>query len=238
MKLEFSFKDVTDNISRSIDLSQNTVIYGNNGRGKTRILSAINTLHEIADIDLRPAVLQMVEELNIEQLKIDNYDLSELFRRRDTNEGNQEFEIFLKDNEYPLRDFYGSILMIGQFSSLFSEVMYKYTSHLKNFIDYLNGDKRHIPKYYLSFRSFENMLRESQFSLRRIRNEIVHTQHFNPALEDLIPYVQDALSANDYLVRWLEKSRYDNVNAQSDRLIKIKRNLTNVLKSTNTIYFT
>lgn len=51
MKLEFSFKDVPHDIldiHRNIDLSKNTVIYGNNGRGKTRVLTTVDTIHKIA----------------------------------------------------------------------------------------------------------------------------------------------------------------------------------------------
>lgn len=85
MKLEFSFKDVPQDIlheHRNIDLSKNTVIYGNNGRGKTRILTTIDTIHKIAKKDFEIKLLNLIDDMNLDTLQIDGIDYTELVHER------------------------------------------------------------------------------------------------------------------------------------------------------------
>lgn len=106
MKLEFSFKDVPKSDlkkNRTIDLSKNTVIFGNNGRGKTRILTTIDGIHKIANLDFESKLLNLIDETNLDNLRIDDVDYTKLMSSRNVLDDN-DFLKFLQRIRIALGD--------------------------------------------------------------------------------------------------------------------------------------
>ena len=122
MKLELSFKDVPQDIQnehRNIDLSKNTVIYGNNGRGKTRILTAIDNLHKIASIEFQSKIFNLVEELNLSTLKIDGKDFTELSLPNNKIFESNYLTKYIKSIEFALNDLYSVLTELSGISFVF-----------------------------------------------------------------------------------------------------------------------
>ena len=126
MELEFSFKDVPQdelNKHRNIDLSKNTVIYGNNGRGKTRVLTAIDNLHKIASIEFQSKIFNLVEELNLSTLKIDGKSFEELSLSNYEIEESNYLAKYIKSIEFALTDLYSVLREVSEISFVFSRTV-------------------------------------------------------------------------------------------------------------------
>ena len=137
MELEFSFKDVPQddlNKHRSIDLSKNTVIYGNNGRGKTRILTAIDNLHKIASIGFQSKVFNLIEELNLSTLQIDGKKFTSLFHSNNEMLNNNYISAYVKSMEFALKDLYSVLQELSEISFLFEELLGKHLVDLKSLL--------------------------------------------------------------------------------------------------------
>ncbi len=63
----------------SFNLNQNIVFYGNNGKGKTRILKTIHTIYELAKKNNLANISKLIDEMNLKELKINDISHSELF---------------------------------------------------------------------------------------------------------------------------------------------------------------
>lgn len=77
-KIELKFVDNDNHIE--FDLSKNTVFYGLNGHGKTRILKTIQLLSELGKTKNFKGTLEIVKTLNLDYLRIDEIDHDGLFR--------------------------------------------------------------------------------------------------------------------------------------------------------------
>ncbi|PHG55517.1 hypothetical protein COI55_30215, partial [Bacillus wiedmannii] len=69
-KLSLQFKDNKKKIE--FDLNKNTVFFGNNGQGKTRILKTINSLYVLAKEKKTRNLSKIIDSMNLEELKINN----------------------------------------------------------------------------------------------------------------------------------------------------------------------
>src|SRR5690554_2168723 len=78
MIIGVEFKDVKQYVE--FDLYKNTIFYGFNGVGKTRILKLINSLPKLIDATSRMSKAEeLFFDLNIKTLKINNQDFTKLF---------------------------------------------------------------------------------------------------------------------------------------------------------------
>ncbi|WP_202973688.1 hypothetical protein, partial [Metasolibacillus meyeri] len=68
--LYLEFKDQSNSIE--FDLNRNTVFFGNNGQGKTRILKTISLLYELAKEKNPENFSKIIDSMNLKNLKIDN----------------------------------------------------------------------------------------------------------------------------------------------------------------------
>lgn len=78
MKINIKFQDNKKRMK--FDLNKNTVIYGLNGKGKTRILKTILALKKIAVDHKNQDITEMVSELNLESMIINDLDFFEVFQ--------------------------------------------------------------------------------------------------------------------------------------------------------------
>lgn len=77
--ISITFKDNNNPIS--FDLTKNTVFYGNNGRGKTRILKTIELLYGLAKTLDYDSLISQLNHLNLSNLKINQKEHSTLFSK-------------------------------------------------------------------------------------------------------------------------------------------------------------
>lgn len=76
-KLFLQFKDNEKEIE--FDLNKNTIFFGNNGQGKTRILKTINSLYILAKEKETRNFSKIIDSMNLEKLKINNVNHNEMF---------------------------------------------------------------------------------------------------------------------------------------------------------------
>lgn len=76
-KIYLKFKDREKGLE--FDLNKNTVFFGNNGQGKTRILKTINSIYLLAK-EQKPGVLsKIIDSMNLNILKVNDVDHTQLF---------------------------------------------------------------------------------------------------------------------------------------------------------------
>lgn len=237
MKLEFSFKDVPKSDlkkNRTIDLSKNTVIFGNNGRGKTRILTTIDGIHKIANLDFESKLLNLIDETNLDNLRIDDVDYTKLMSSRNVLDDN-DFLKFLQRIRIALGDYYSSMYSLSNLSYMFKEVLNRYLRALNDFLKYIDTSKSRRP---LNFNRFEYLIKDTHMLLRRIRNEFTHSQTFSVNQDgiDILHELQNALSINEYLVRTTEDYRYKQLDSEVTKIRDIKSKMKRTLNSTDSHY--
>lgn len=98
MHLQITFLDQEDTPKPPIDLDTNTVLFGFNGQGKTRILKAIEGISKISKTDSPSDLIRLIDSLNISQLYIDNIDFTKIFSESSEIQKSIdiEFSIFVK----------------------------------------------------------------------------------------------------------------------------------------------
>lgn len=236
MKLDFSFKDVLENDldqNRQIDLSRNTVIFGNNGRGKTRILTAIDKLHKISNIEIQSNVFDLVEELNLATLQIDGKNFTELFRSNNKIFDNTHLKRYIKSVEFALKDLYSLLKELSGLSFVFEEVLRRHLAELRLLLQVLEG-RQHIRVNSLS--KVERVFRNCSSILKRLSSNIPHgfytTDNGFADERDIILIIRNSLSINEYLLRSLEDIRYSELEnvKKTDSLRAFQKDLELSLK--------
>lgn len=77
MIINLKFSDVGESIK--FELNKNTVFFGLNGKGKTRTLKTISELTRLANSNNLFEISTIIKKLNLEELKIGNFDAKDLF---------------------------------------------------------------------------------------------------------------------------------------------------------------
>ncbi|WP_448757074.1 AAA family ATPase [Aggregatibacter sp.] len=98
--ISIKFKDNNNEIS--FDLTKNNVFYGNNGKGKTRVLKTIELLYGLAKSLDYDSLISQLNELNLSDLKINRKKYSQLFSKYEDSVGNdrRRFEQFILENNH------------------------------------------------------------------------------------------------------------------------------------------
>ena len=245
MKLEFSFKDVPQDVlneHRNIDLSKNTVIYGNNGRGKTRILTAIDNLHKIASIEFQSKIFNLVDELNLSTLKIDGYDFTELSLPKNKILESNYLTKYVKSIEFALNDLYLVLRELSGISFVFQELLSRHVDELRSLLQVAEsgrGNRRQINNLIRVDRIF----RTCNLTLNKLRNDIPHgfysTTNGFADERDVFLYIREASTINEYLLRTLEDAHYRELEENNEKVKSIKvfqKGLEKSLNSNDTCY--
>ena len=245
MKLEFSFKDVPQDVlneHRNIDLSKNTVIYGNNGRGKTRILTAIDNLHKIASIEFQSKIFNLVDELNLSTLKIDGKDFTELSLSKNKILESNYLTKYVKSIEFALNDLYLVLRELSGISFVFQELLSRHLDELRSLLQVAEsgrGNRRQINNLIRVDRIF----RTCSLTLNKLRNDIPHgfysTTNGVADERDVFLYIREASTINEYLLRTLEDAHYRELEENNEKVKSIKvfqKGLEKSLNSNDTCY--
>ncbi|VTY13742.1 AAA family ATPase [uncultured Streptococcus sp.] len=245
MKLEFSFKDVPQDVMnehRNIDLSKNTVIYGNNGRGKTRILTAIDNLHKIASIEFQSKIFNLVEELNLSTLKIDGKDFTELSLLKNKKLESSYLTKYVKSIEFALNDLYLVLRELSGISFVFQELLSRHLDELRLLLQIAEsgrGNRRQINNLI----KVDRIFRTCSLTLKKLRNDIPHgfysTTNGLADERDVFLYIRESLTINEYLLRTLEDAHYRELEENNEKVKSIKvfqKELENSLNRNDTCY--
>lgn len=245
MKLEFSFKDVPQDIlneHRNIDLSKNTVIYGNNGRGKTRILTAIDNLHKIASIEFQSKIFNLVEELNLSTLKIDGKDFTELSLPNNKIFESNYLTKYIKSIEFALNDLYSVLTELSGISFVFKELLSPHVDELRSLLQIAESgrvNRRQINNLI----KVDRIFRTCSLTLKKLRNNMSHgfysTTNGLADERDVFLFIRESLNINDYLLRTLEDAHYRELEENNEKVNSIKvfqKELEYSLNSNDTCY--
>ena len=190
MKLEYKFRDNESIIS--FDVNNNSVLYGMNGSGKTRVLKSLSAVSNIGKNNRR--VIDIFEEYNLDYLKVNGISLEELLKKRTDQQENFSSLLleFVKVNVSAFEDLKMVILDIiddNRFVPFFP------ISRFENFvrrIDRIITPSVKIDLYReISFliRSVTNEIRELDMIARRFAQDVELNQSMLEFAKDVISFI-------------------------------------------------
>ena len=167
--LELEFKDTNSKIS--FDLNKNNLFYGLNGRGKTRILKAIFELCNLDFFKSSTAIINIIDDLNLEYLQINNSNYQNLFEEKTKVESfaDDSFNAFINNNKFAINDY------IKEFEDLLQIISISYLSE-KIKVTIQTGNS-FLKTKNISLQNFQIWLTQSERligELEIIRNKIIH----------------------------------------------------------------
>lgn len=228
-KMYLQFKDNTKKIE--FDLNNNTVFFGNNGQGKTRILKTINSLYLMAKEKKIENLSKIIDSMNLKTLKVNGVDYRELFT---VNENLKETEkqkilIFIKENNRYFRELYSLIQDIPDEVIYYSGDRIRFKNIFRNLraYIYISPNNKVGPR----LEEFNRWLVDIYVFMMKLRNNIHHKLDFD-SLENensLLTNIERAINLISYL---RDKYQFLAVYSEEEELIsRMERNKEEVLKS-------
>ncbi|MBU8604910.1 AAA family ATPase [Bacillus safensis] len=225
-KLNLHFIDTKREIE--VDLNKNTVFFGNNGQGKTRILKTINSLYLFAKEEKTVNLSKIIDSMNLKTLKINNVNYNKLFsvnksyieaEVRKINVFHHEYRRFFRKlyislQEIPIENFY---MVQGRLKT--DKIM----SYLERI---LNDSMDH------RYNGFNRWLNDAHFLITRLRHNKQNMMEFNniELHEVYSTYVEEAFNLISFL-----KEKYQILTIEADYeeefISSIEKNKENILKN-------
>lgn len=229
-KLYLQFKD--NNKKIEFDLNKNTVFFGNNGQGKTRILKTINSLYLLAKEKKTRNFSKIIDSMNLETLKINNVDYNELFS---VNENLKETEkqkliLYLKENKKLFEKLYFLLQEIP------NEDIYDVVgrSRFPSILRYLNkcitiySEGKDSPR---SAEGFNRWINDTYHFIIKLINNKQHMFDFN-SLENEKSFLTNLEEAFNLISYLRDKHQFLFINSEDEELIsRIEQNKESILKS-------
>lgn len=207
-KLEVSIK-FKDNLNKiSFNLNKNNVFYGNNGKGKTRVLKTIELLYGLAKTLDYNSLISQLDELNLSELTINGTNHSKLFSKYDENTQKDKkiFISFIIENEN---------LMIQLMELI--KATYSFHSDNISFMDYnfIRDDiVRKLNRYVTDLRMINK--NPSRYTIEYLQNLISNILHTIMRLRDYLPYGNgnknyeiEIINLSNYILQKIQKSKFD-----------------------------
>ncbi|WP_081970159.1 AAA family ATPase [Paenibacillus sp. FSL P4-0081] len=235
--LYLQFKD--NNKKIEFDLNKNTVFFGNNGQGKTRILQTINSLYELAKEKKKENFSKIIDSMNLDKLKINGVNYNSLFvaNERFKKIGKENFERYLDENigafekllfllnGIPLENHYRSVNRKSRANRIL-EYLNRLIQKSNRDVFYPDGFDMWINDLLLLVNSFRNNMHHSKdFYLENdskiILNNIEEVLIIVPYLKDKYQILDMNLNDPDLTLRLEENSKkiMDNLSLKSARYI-------------------
>ena len=237
--LELEFKDTNSKIS--FDLNKNNLFYGLNGRGKTRILKAIFELCNLDFFKSSTAIINIIDDLNLEYLQINNSNYQNLFEEKTKVESFADdfFNAFINNNKFAINDY------IKEFEDLLQIISISYLSE-KIKVTIQTGNS-FLKTKNISLQNFQIWLTQSERligELEIIRNKIIHENidELSIIKKDVINKILNRLQLiYRYILRRLEPFIYNrkirkkilNFDVEKNRVIKKLKNESAIYISPN-----
>ncbi|MED3396728.1 MULTISPECIES: AAA family ATPase [Bacillus cereus group] len=227
-KLSLQFKDNKKKIE--FDLNQNTVFFGNNGQGKTRILKTINSLYILAKEKKTRNLSKIIDSMNLEELKINNVSFNKLFSSNENLKRTEthNLTLYVKENI----DYFNRLELLLQEIPNDDIISVINRPHYNRIMGYLRTSINRIAKKELlpHQEGFDRWMNDIYHLISRLRNNKQHMLDFEP-IEferfDLIN-IEEAYEIISYLK---EKHHFLIINTDNEKLIShIEQNKENILK--------
>ena len=190
--ISITFKDNKTPIS--FDLTKNTVFYGNNGRGKTRVLKTIELLYGLAKTLDYDSLISQLNNLNLSNLKINNNEHSTLFSKYNDSISNDKERLNAFLNKH--KDIF---LMISRHLSLTlnSNIAHPFMYN-ERLIKMLLNKLNHISLSVSSINELQDLI----VSIERI---IIEEIKFDERFKDRFSH---EIEARSYPIKLLDMTRY------------------------------
>ncbi|UOX98933.1 AAA family ATPase (plasmid) [Bacillus cereus] len=228
-KLSLQFKDNKKKIA--FDLNKNTVFFGNNGQGKTRILKTINSLYILAKEKKTRNFSKIIDSMNLKELKINNVNYNELFSVNENLKKTEtdKLSMFIKDY----------LVLFKRLQLLLHEIPNDEIITLNNRKTYNNTTSylyKCINHYTeensgLNPEGFNRWMNDIYLFIARLRNEKQQILKFDPIefeKSDLIT-IEEAFDLISYL-----KDQHQFLIINSDKeefILRIEKNKKNILNA-------
>ncbi|GAA3412609.1 AAA family ATPase [Paenibacillus hodogayensis] len=197
-KLYLHFKDNKKKIE--FDLNRNTVFFGNNGQGKTRILQTINSLYQLAKEKKKENFSKIIDSMNLDELRINGVDYNSLFL---ANESLKKVE-----KENLIGFVLENMMALKKLSLLIDEIPNEYlysSANRKHKVDrilkYLDRVIKQANWHIFSPIGFDNWLNDLYFFANSLVNSIKHAIDFDLEINSKhsINLVEEVLILASYL---------------------------------------
>lgn len=244
--LYLKFKDAKGDIT--FDLNKNTVFFGNNGKGKTRILKTIDTLYKLDKERKLGIISKLIDDMNLKDLKIDGVSYKKLFSENEDLKQIQEENIFkyLKENRnlfFLLRETLDEVPM--EITYLNRKVINRIDNH--NPLRLIEGclnirNPREVRKVFKKPENFKIWLSELELFIRKMRADFLHINSFE--MEDIKnhKFLNNIEHASNIISHLIEKLYLVNLEGENRELIKrineIKSNIIKNLSLKSAYYIT
>ncbi|GAB1762906.1 AAA family ATPase [Priestia megaterium] len=224
-KLYLQFKDNVKEIE--FDLNKNTVFFGNNGQGKTRILRTINSLYELSKEKNKENFPKIIDSMNLDKLKINGVNYDSLFSENEKFKkiGTENFKRFLGDN-----------------SVIFERLSVLLNENLLDYLDNVSSRGRigriltFLEKFSqgsnTNYNVFGHWINELFVVINTLRNRVTHSVNFELDVEEkysYITFVNNALTLTSHL-----KEKYEllGINSEDEELaLKLKENSKSIMNN-------
>ncbi|MGJ9458520.1 AAA family ATPase [Oceanobacillus sp. CF4.6] len=224
-QLYLQFND--NNKEIEFDLNKNTVFFGNNGQGKTRILKTINSLYVLAKEKKTGNFSKIIDSMNLETLKINDVNYNELFSVNENLKETEKREIilFIRNSKKVFEKLHSLLLEIPEenFYDVQGRLNYnRILNYLNNCID-LNDIR-------FNSRGFNRWLNDTYILIARLRNKNKHMIEFDTIINEefYLTYIEEALNLISYLK---EKYQFSAINSEDEELIsRLEQEKGSILK--------
>ena len=223
--ISITFKDNKNEIS--FDLTKNTVFYGNNGRGKTRVLKTIELLYGLAKTLDYDSLISQLNHLNLSNLRINKKEHSTLFSKYKDSVSNDKERLNSFLNKY--KDIF---FMISRHLSLTlnSSIPYPFMYN-KRFVEMQLNKLNHIPYSISSINELQDLIVSIE---RIIIEEIKFDGRFADRLSHEIEnksYPRKLLDMTRYLKQQINRMRFILTKKDSDVREELEKEKEEVLRS-------
>ena len=239
-KISFVFKDTEKRIE--VDLSKNTALYGINGRGKTRVLRAISTLHELVKKNSHKDIIELLQSLNLEDLEINGTSYKSLFLNIDEIRITEEKELsaFIKRNVDAFQYLLDRIDIVSdQFLRFLPSVDVHKIKDIQTRLTIILNLGKNDKQVSLIFRDISDLLSDAEYLADRIKRLSRNNEYMNSKNIDSFDRLSyEIIDVQNYLRSNMSSIIFDNREISSNRTM-LSRNKKQILKNiqTNTVHY-
>lgn len=228
-------------IKVSLPLNRNSVLYGLNGKGKTRTLRTISNITKQVNSSMRnDTLIREVRNLNIKVLEIDSVDYSEIFDGTSSVSKNidNRYKGYLKSVRGALLELITLLDETSDFLELHdtfnTRILYRSNKKLKEMLEYRSGDiirfedKDPLPDYSLLEQTLRVIRHHTRIILRAQSAELDIIAGINSSiLENILIITEDIWRE----LRFSHYRNYDISSKSGGKIIGLRNQLKTELRS-------
>lgn len=241
-KISLLFKDTGKEVS--FDLEKNTVFYGVNGRGKTRVFRAIKLLHELVHKNSYQDISEIISSLNLGDLRINRTNYLRLFSEiDDIGLVDQDlFVNFTKRERGALSFYLDRLIEIQRYFELHTQtVEQRKIVRLIGKLETIVFAKPNIINDKFSIRTLNEMFSDLNLYLKRLKNTYKNLDILSNRnnldldktffeIEDVQQYLKNRLAELTFQNNSERSSRMEEITKRKDEIVQqLKKNKVNFI---------